>query len=111
MCVPFNFLVLMKDDDSPRQARDGRKKNVRKVRCFLPGWLHDNTIYNPDGKMTVECGKSGMGTKGPPRQGRVFTEAEFQASGADPGSSARVTPPDDVIIGWARAMLEPLRPP
>ena len=35
----------------------------------------------------------------------------IQASGADPGSSAHVTPPDDVIIGWARAMLEPLRPP
>ena len=52
----------------------------------------------------VQCGnaKGGSGSK-------LMTEAEFQASGADPGTTVHVTPEDDVIIGWAKAILEPLR--
>lgn len=64
------------------------------------GVLHNNKVYNPDGKMTVMCGKSG---------GKVLTEAEFQASGADPGTIVGVTPANDVIIQWAKDILEPLR--
>jgi hypothetical protein len=48
----------------------------------------------------VQCGKT---------NGKLLTEAEFQASGADPGTTVHVTPGDDVIIGWAKAILEPLR--
>ena len=72
------------------------------------GQLSGNRIYNPDGRMSVECGKTGMGDKGPPRAGKRFAEAAFQASGADPGTTVHVTPADDVVIGWAKAILEPL---
>lgn len=73
------------------------------------GKLSGNVVYNPDGRMSVECGKTGMGDKGPPRAGKLFDEAAFQAHGADPGTTVHVTPSDDTIIGWARAILEPLR--
>ena len=54
----------------------------------------------------VQCGKEkGKGGSG----SKLMTEAEFQASGADPGTTVHVTPEDDVIIGWAKAILEPLR--
>ena len=72
------------------------------------GVLHDNKVYNPDGKMTVVCGKPPT-EKSPNSVGKLLTEQEFQKSGADPGTIVGVTPEDDVIIGWAKAILEPLR--
>ena len=58
------------------------------------GLLHDNKIYNPSGKVTVECGR------------KVMTEAEFQASGADPGTTTHKTPDYSEIIGWAKKLLQ-----
>jgi hypothetical protein len=51
--------------------------------------VHDNAIYTPSGKVT-ECGMS---------------LAAWQAAGNDPGSSAAVTPSDDVILALARTAL------
>eukprot|EP01052_Picozoa_sp_SAG31_P078290 SAG31_NODE_37781_length_301_cov_1.103960_1_plen_46_part_01 len=42
----------------------------------------------------MDCGNGNM------------TEAEFQASGADPGTIVGKTPAYSVIIGCAKAMLE-----
>ena len=61
--------------------------------------LRNNRIYNPDGKMTVLCGETQL------------SEEQFQQSGADPGTTVGVTPSDAVVIGWAKALLEPLTPP
>jgi len=58
------------------------------------GILHDNKIYNPSGSMKIECGKTSM------------TEAQFQAKGADKGTTVHKTPKYDVIIDWARKLLE-----
>ena len=60
------------------------------------GLLHDNKVYNPDGKMTVQCGS------------KLLTEEQFQTTGADKGTTVGVTPSDSVIIGWAKALLLPL---
>ena len=73
------------------------------------GILHDNKVYNPDGKMMVLCGNGkGIGSHGP-ITAKLLTEAEFQATGADPGTTVHVTPEYDEIIGWARGILEPLQ--
>merc|ERR1712038_317666 len=58
------------------------------------GILHDNKIYNPSGSMKILCGKTSM------------TEAQFQAKGADKGTTVHKTPKYDVIIDWARKLLE-----
>ena len=51
------------------------------------GILHDNKVYNPDGKMMVLCGNGkGIGSHGP-ITAKLLTEAEFQATGADPGTT------------------------
>ena len=56
------------------------------------GILHDNKVYNPDGKMMVLCGNGkGIGSHGP-ITAKLLTEAEFQATGADPGTTVHVTP-------------------
>lgn len=97
------------------------------------GVLHDNTIYNPSGKMTLLCG------------GKTLTEEEFQQvradcvfiqvaacwrsaacvhaespviaapgsqpglvplqSGADRGTVVAKSPASSVIIGWAKTLL------
>ena len=57
--------------------------------------------------MTVECGKA-PSERAPNTNGKLLTEAEFQASGADPGTTVHKTPEFDEIIGWAKAILEPL---
>ena len=62
------------------------------------GILHDNKVFNPDGKMRVACGET------------MLTEQQFQAAGADPRTTVGVTPADEVIIGWAKALLEPISP-
>lgn len=51
--------------------------------------VHNNSIYTPTGAVT-ECGVS---------------LAAFQAQGGDPGTTAAVTPADDVILALARAAL------
>jgi hypothetical protein len=56
------------------------------------GLLGGNKIYNPDEKMTVPCGSSGLA--GPERKSKALTELEFQASGADASTSVHVTPLD-----------------
>ena len=72
------------------------------------GILHDNKVYNPDGKMMVLCGNGKGGSHGA-ITAKLLTEAEFQATGADPGTTVHVTPEYDEIIGWARGILEPLQ--
>ena len=51
--------------------------------------VHDNAVYTPTGAVT-ECG---------------MTLAQWQAAGNDPGTTAAVTPSDDVILTLARAAL------
>jgi len=80
-------------------------KNVNNITNI--GTIHGNKIYNPDGKATVQCGTS-PSEKDPKATGKLLTLAEFEASGADPGEMVAVTPADDVIIGWAKKLLQPL---
>eukprot|EP00730_Choanoeca_flexa_P009176 TRINITY_DN12600_c1_g2_i8.p1 TRINITY_DN12600_c1_g2~~TRINITY_DN12600_c1_g2_i8.p1 ORF type:complete len:851 (+),score=193.92 TRINITY_DN12600_c1_g2_i8:2-2554(+) len=58
------------------------------------GIMHDNRIYNPNGTMTLSCGKT------------TLTEGDFQKTGADPGTTVHQTPPYSEIIQWARDMLQ-----
>lgn len=63
------------------------------------GIIHNNRLYNPSGEMTLECGTKSL------------TEQQFQATGADPGTTIAKTPEDAVIVNWAKALLEPLSSP
>eukprot|EP00035_Acanthoeca_spectabilis_P036651 m.40854 g.40854 ORF g.40854 m.40854 type:complete len:115 (-) comp8140_c0_seq1:119-463(-) len=56
--------------------------------------VSNNTVYAPDGKVTVQCG----GTK--------LTVTQFQALGYDGATKvAAGTPPAATIIGWAKTLL------
>ena len=54
--------------------------------------LGNNSIFAPSATVGVSCGKS-------------YTFAEWQATGADPGTTVSDLPPAATIIAWARDML------
>merc|ERR1719201_1903496 len=53
--------------------------------------LHDNTIYTPDGKMGKVCNQD-LPTR--------------QHEGVDIGTSVRAHPSDEIVISWARELLD-----
>jgi hypothetical protein len=54
--------------------------------------LGNNTVYTPDGKATVTCGKG-------------YSFEAWEALGVDAGSTIQTLPTTPEIIGWAREIL------
>jgi hypothetical protein len=55
--------------------------------------LRNNSVYNSNANITVNCG------------GTIISEKEFQKMGFDLGTTAHPLPSDDQIIAWGRALL------
>ncbi|EGD73635.1 hypothetical protein PTSG_05343 [Salpingoeca rosetta] len=54
--------------------------------------LGDNKVYAPNGKVTIQCGKS-------------YTLSEWQAAGYDAGTTVHTAATSKDIIAWAHALL------
>lgn len=57
---------------------------------YRPRIVHDNAYYTPSGSIS-EC--------------KMDLKA-WQAKGNDKGSSVQKTPSDEMIIGWAKTLLD-----
>ena len=75
-----NTVVMTGTGDYGNPTCDGQGKTV----------LHDNRIYNKDGKVT-EC---------------KMSLADWQAKGNDPGTTGAVWPDDDVLVQMTKQLLD-----
>ncbi|KAJ9459773.1 hypothetical protein DIPPA_11417 [Diplonema papillatum] len=58
--------------------------------------MHNNSLYNPSGKATIQCGPAGSSP---------ITLQQFQAAGFDNGTTIQLSPTTAQIIEWAKELL------
>jgi len=73
---------------------DSQTCNATKINPKELPWIGNNTIYNPYGNLSIQCGN------------KLFTDEEFQTLGYDMGTSVvKGIPSTEQILAWGKQLV------